>query len=348
MKVIVPVDDSGSSQPAIDTLLGMKWLPGTEIKLLTIQAPADSHGRGGSPVSRHQSEDSLDSLARELEQFLPDCEITARVIEGDPAATIVGLATDWNANLVIMGSRGNKGFNLLLLGSVSQAVLNQAPCPVLVVKSEGAAEERDLQLGFKSVVVTVDNSAYARSALQWVKSISWPVDTRFKIVTVVDSVPDTFSFESNTTKASRQIHAREELMREATAELNSMARDLITVFGPNRVSIQVCEGDPQKTILNVATAARADIIVMGSHGRGGLTKLILGSVSQAIALHAPCAVAVVRGLVRSSMGDLQRTGMFKKPMKEPPITEHTYSAVRPSSVRSEREQEVHIVPFGGM
>lgn len=348
MRVIVPVDVTGSSQPAIDTLIGMKWLPGTEIKLLAIISTDEQsrYANASKVCSAAEVEEALDELTRELQQVLPDCEVSRDVKHGDPANLIVGLATEWHATLILMGSRGNKGINLLLLGSVSQAVLNQAPCPVVIVKSEGAAELQDLQQGFRSVVVTVDSSPYARAALQWVKSINWAPETRFKLITVVESVPDSFSFESNTLRASRLLQEREAITRAATAEVNSMAKDLISLFGPNRVSVQIGEGEPQKTILSIASAARADLIVMGSHGRGGLTKLILGSVSQAVAIQAPCAVAVVRGMTRSSGMDLHRTGMFKKPVAAKSHHTPMSPGPAPRNSNSDRGQEVHIVPFG--
>ena len=118
-----------------------------------------------------------------------------------------------------------------------------------------------------------------------------------------------------------------------------MAQELAAKVGADRVSIEVGEGDPREAILNIAATSSSDLIVMGSHGRTGLTKIFMGSVSQAVSVHAPCAVAIVRGIVPKGKTTMQQTGMFALPGKK--------SNPAPTPARAaekERDTTPHVPP----
>jgi UDP-N-acetylmuramate-alanine ligase len=103
----------------------------------------------------------------------------------------------------------------------------------------------------------------------------------------------------------------------AENELKKLSAELEENFKAENISNEVIVGDPRESILQTAATAKADLIVMGSHGRTGLTKLFIGSVSQAIAGHAPCSVAVIRGVVpKGKVGALNQSGLFVATNKE--------------------------------
>lgn len=320
MKVIAPIDGEGNSQAAIDALMGMNWRAGTQIKLLRVVSPADSgtadqEGLSASAVveANAAAKDTLHGITTELRQLLPECEISSEVYPGDPKTLILGVATDWSADLIVMGSRGNTGLELLLHGSVSQEVLNHSPCPVLIVKTN-VAHEHNIQTGFKNILLTIDDSAYGRAALNWVKKLSWSADARVTVVTVVEALPANYKYEQNPVRASRVLKQHDLVERAANTELHNMAQELTSAFDISQIFMHVEEGDPAERITYLARAWNTDLVVLGSHGRGGLTKLVLGSVSQSVSVQAPCAVAVVRGLVKGGLASkMQQTGMFKKP-----------------------------------
>ncbi len=325
MKVLAPVDGSKFAQGVIDALIGMRWPAGTEVNLVTIIGPGDAGlpiiGHGGARLNPQQIHEALDAAgqslkktAGELQRALPDCRVSCDVRAGDPKSEIVALAEAWDADLIIMGSRGHKGLDLILLGSVSQGVLNQSPCPVLILKSDPAnADCKDIQQGFRNILVTVDNSPYSTAAISWLCGQTWPPDMKVRVMTVIESLAQTYLSEPNTSRASGMLQEHEELARVARGEVRKMADPLINVFGNDRVTIDIGEGEPKDTILKAAAACSADLIVMGSHGRTGVPKLLLGSVSQAVSVHARCAVVVVRGLIAKGESNYQQTGMFKIP-----------------------------------
>ncbi|MFA6210418.1 MAG: universal stress protein [Candidatus Obscuribacterales bacterium] len=322
MKILAAIDGSFQSEAAIDALGSFKWAGGTEIILFTVLKADLGLGFGRKAEDQTallkemaaSTAESLKGIATDLEKNLPGCRVTFQIAEGEAKAEILDGAKANAVDMIIMGSRGHKGMELILLGSVSQGVLMQAQCPVVIVKSEASSEAPNLQEGFKNVLLTVDNSPYSRAALAWVKTLNWSSATRFKLVTVVQALTDSFASEESAVRATSLTRQHDSLHAMARSELEAMAQDLIEHVGPGRVTTQVGEGDPREVILHVASNWSADLIVMGSHGRTGLTKLLLGSVSHAVAVHGYCSVAIVKGVVPKGQGaKQQQTGMFKVP-----------------------------------
>jgi len=127
----------------------------------------------------------------------------------------------------------------------------------------------------------------------------------------------------------------------AGAALQEMAAELSVAFGQENVTTQIGRGDPREVILHTQAAWGADLIVLGAHGKTGLTRLMLGSVSQSIAGHAPCAVAVVRGIVPpNQVSGNRKTGMFSLPDMDDAASD------RPPSADDNSNVLPHITPGG--
>ncbi len=355
MKILAAVDGSTQSEAALDALGSFNWGGGTEIVLFTVLKGAESglpFGRKGpdqtpSVDATASASQTLQNMAAQLQRKLPGCRVTFEIAHGDAKTEILNGAKANAADMILMGSRGHRGMELMLLGSVSQAVLMQGQCPVVIVKSETSEAPNsapDLAHGFKNVLITVDNSPYSKAALAWAKTLNWPSDTRFKLITVVTALTDSFTSEESAVRAGSLTREHDSLHAIARSELDEMAAELNEIVGPGRLTTQVGEGDPREVILHTAAAWGADLIVMGSHGRTGLTKLFLGSVSHAVAVHGYCSVAIVKGIVPKGQSVRQQTtGMFKLPdMKEverklPPLTDP-----------SNRPDSPHVPPGGMM
>jgi nucleotide-binding universal stress UspA family protein len=140
-----------------------------------------------------------------------------------------------------------------------------------------------------NVVIGVDDSAFSRAAVAWVKGATWPKGTRF---VVISATPPVFVGPGEAAApggVSELIAQEEKLHREvaekAAAELRSAG---LSVEGRSVLS------DPRAALEEVARREHAELIVVGSHGRSGITKLLLGSVATHIVTHAPCSVLVVK------------------------------------------------------
>ena len=304
MKIIVAIDGSQGSEATVDALENIQLASGTEVKLLIVIEPYKD--------ALVLATEALKGMSEELQKRLVGCTVTYEVAQGDAKTRITEIAKQWSANLIIMGSRGRKGLELMLMGSVSQGVLTQSPCPVIIAKTSDVKNPKN---GFTNILITVDNSEYSQAALSWLSSIQWAPTTQFRLVTIVQPLVDSFDSVGSITDATNLTRQHNDLIGLAKTQLEKLQTELATSVGAQNVSIEVGEGDPKDVILNIAAAWSADLIVMGSHGRTGLDKLLLGSVSQAVSLHAPCSVAIIRGIITKGQNKQRQTGMFMPKVK---------------------------------
>jgi nucleotide-binding universal stress UspA family protein len=143
------------------------------------------------------------------------------------------------------------------------------------------------------VLLAVDGSPHSHVALEEVASRDWPAGTEIEVLTVLHSgwplLPDP-SFimaAAHVVSMRNQKHDAPELLNSAAEQLRAQAPGLV-------VTTRVLEGTPHETIVQEAADWTADLIVLGSHGRGTVRRAVLGSVATAVAAEAPCAVEIVR------------------------------------------------------
>jgi len=184
------------------------------------------------------------------------------------------------ADLLVVGSRGLGGFRDLLLGSVSQHCLHHAGVPVAVVHGEVPEEPADPE----GIVVGIDGSATAQHALAWALDEARLRGAAVHVVHAWNVAP---------------VYSPYVAYGEATGVLEDAAHVVISdpladadVSGlPSTVVRTVRCGSAAGAILDAA--ADADLVVLGSRGRGGFTGLLLGSVTHQVTHHARCPVVVL-------------------------------------------------------
>jgi nucleotide-binding universal stress UspA family protein len=150
MRIILAIDDSQFSVDAVEEVAGMRWPPDTRIRVLSAVEPMTPppafelwYDAGGSleqlqkQITR-RSEEVTARAADSLRESGLKAETVVR--PGDPRSVIVDEATQWPADLIVVGSHGYTGIKRFLLGSVAHSVVSHAPCSVLVVR-ERAAEQ---------------------------------------------------------------------------------------------------------------------------------------------------------------------------------------------------------------
>jgi nucleotide-binding universal stress UspA family protein len=211
-------------------------------------------------------------------QVAPDIRVTAELFVAGAVSTLLNQAQ--NADLVVVGSRGLGGFRGLLMGSVSSTVAAHAPCPVIVVHPhrDGTAFPT-APIG--RIVVGVDGSGFSTAAIRF--AVQEAAQRRVGITAVYAAPP-------NRGYPSPQVPAAiiEQITAQVVAE--AMARQQILVPGID-VKTELVHRHPVQALLDQADGA--ELVVVGSRGRGGFTGMLLGSVSQAVLHHAGCPVAVV-------------------------------------------------------
>jgi nucleotide-binding universal stress UspA family protein len=222
--------------------------------------------------------DTLETELAEGPAGEPAVPIEPEVVRGDAAGALVERAE--GADLLVVGSRGRGGIAGMTLGSVSQACLHHAPCPVAVVHDAGPTER-------SWIVVGVDGSSSSHAALEWAYG---EAGLRHVAVHAVCAYDEPWALGPAELSAPRALdRLREALARDAEhvlSEAVDRAPDDIAV------TADAVEGAAGQVLL--AAAAGSSLLVVGSRGRGGFKSLLLGSVSASCASRATGVVLVVR------------------------------------------------------
>ena len=285
MKIVLAIDFSPPSEVAVSEVAGRPWPPNTVVHTLhVVDIFALTSSVGYCETFINKETDEARALGNAVAERLRSrgLEATAQIIEGHPSLGIVDYAKQWDADFVIVGSHGH-GIVRLLLGSVAKFVVHNAHCSVEVVR----ASSRDD--GMKTLLTT-DGSGYAVAAARSIAERPWPQGSEFKIVSVVDlNVPAV-----NLWYAAREVlgQLRDEntkLSQEAVETAQKILRD-----AGLKTTGQVLMGSPKWRIVDEAKEWGANLVVVGSHGRRGMTRLLLGSVSEAVAMHVHCSAEVIR------------------------------------------------------
>jgi nucleotide-binding universal stress UspA family protein len=198
--------------------------------------------------------------------------VVQHVTRGHPARVLLDAAR--GADLLVVGCRGHGGFAGTLLGSVSQHVLGRAPCPVAVVHEKGTPTGR--------IVVGVDGSPQSEDALRWAAAQASRAHAELRAVLAWE-LPLGYGL---TVRPETDWAAHGAALLDATVRRALEERDAAGVVQ------EVVEGSPAGELLRAAEDA--DLLVVGSRGRGGFAGMLLGSVSRHVAAHATCPVVVDR------------------------------------------------------
>jgi nucleotide-binding universal stress UspA family protein len=140
------------------------------------------------------------------------------------------------------------------------------------------------------VLIGVDDSSHSATAVGYVVAAAWPKATRFMVLSAVAPIFVEPSEVASTDAIARLMREQEKYHGEIADSAASRLREVgLTVDARAIVS------DPRTALLEAARSEHVDLIVVGSHGRTGIKKVLLGSVASHVVTHAPCSVLVVRG-----------------------------------------------------
>lgn len=295
MSVVLATDGSPCAQTAIALMASLHWPAGTAIHLVSVVEPSETLlAAPFVPGASLEFEDQLGELIEESEVVLghaarslagTGARIDAEVLRGRAASAIVDKAEAVHADLIVLGSRGHGTIGTMLLGSVSAEVADHAHCPVLVARDERLTR----------AVLGIDGSSYARAAEDVVAG--WPLfeSVAIEVVSVAAlGLPWTSSLAlSGYEPPAAQVADAEKSLISIFREAADQAAARLLGAG-RRASARVLQGDAAAELLRVAAEHQADLLIVGTHGRTGLRRLLAGSVARNVMLHAPCSVLVVR------------------------------------------------------
>lgn len=288
--VVVAVDGSPASDNAV------RWAANTAMKrdiplrlAASYSMPQFLYAEGMVPPSEVFDEMQRETLqtvdrAREIAlEVAPDLRIGHAVAEGSPIDMLLEMSRD--CTMVVMGSRGLSGLSGMVLGSVSGAVVSHAYCPVVVVREDNAVTEATK---YGPVVVGVDGSEVSRRATEVAFE---EAAARGAELAAVHTWVDTQIQGPGAGYAVSEDHwnavqaEKDELLGTYLGELSEKYPDVV-------VKKTITRDRPVRALASAAEGAQ--LLVTGSHGRGGFKGMLLGSTSRALLQQAPCPMMVVR------------------------------------------------------
>ena|SRR5208337_3368942 len=290
MKVLVAIDSSAPSQYLISTVASRPWPSGTVFCVVNV---VDLRQWEGMPVPIEDAKRQGQLLVKGAMEALAHSghEAFSEVHLGFPKKAVPEYAKEWSADLVMVGSRGRIALTRFLLGSVAQAVLRTAPCSVEIVRPGPELPSDEMK-----ILLATDGSECSAKAVYSVANRPWPANSQVRILSVVElpivqTTPSPAYSEYPDTMFETAYKAARKRAESAVAD----ALQTLRTTGLNICDCEATpEGEPRTEILDKAKTWGADLIVLGSHGRQGWDRLMMGSVAESVAFHAHCSVEVIR------------------------------------------------------
>jgi nucleotide-binding universal stress UspA family protein len=291
-RIIVPVDGSALSEQALPFGTLMARTYGCPIELthvvelpmyVTIADPS-------AIVSPEAVEDYLTSLADRIPAGLTT---KTTILSGRPAAELLALAENAPHTMIVMATHGRGGMPRALLGSIADKVVRGATMPVGLVRANDTSPRLPDQ--FQRICMPLDGSELSEQALRMGIDLSSRCGATLSLLRVVEPVWVTPYAGDMYGAMSMDPQLVEELMSEMDEDARSSLAELSRTVSESDVPVEwtVSQGRAVTEILRHAKETAADLILTTTHGRGGLSRLFLGSVTTGLIHQSPVPLIVI-------------------------------------------------------
>jgi nucleotide-binding universal stress UspA family protein len=294
-RILVPLDGSRTAEavlPYARLLAGELRIP---VELLTVidvietsRELGPEHYLDFDAAIKDQvrsAEKSLSGIAKSFEGENVSCSVE----KGITAGTILSKAEADKGTLIAMATHGRSGFRRWLLGSIAEKVLRAANSPLLLVRATDKAAT-DGKVALDSVIVPLDGSELAESILS-------PVIDLVKTIKLAVRLMRCYSFANLITSyedygagvEGLRSRSKNEAISYLDVKVNQLKKE-----GLSDVASFLREGEPAEEIIEAAKGAPNSLIAMCTHGRSGMNRWMLGSVTEKVVRHSGNPVLVVR------------------------------------------------------
>jgi nucleotide-binding universal stress UspA family protein len=306
MRILIGYDGSDCAEAAIKDL-GLAGLPDSaEAIVITVAdvflpPPVDKEidntfpfyvPEGVKRAHEHAARElgKARALAQEalalVKKSFPGWSVNSEACADSPAWAIISRADEWKPDLVVVGAQGHTVMGgRLILGSVSQRVLYESRSSVRVARSSGKASDSPVR-----IIIGLDGSADAERAVSAVVGRTWPKGSEVRIVIAVDTVMQ-ITTDPGTPSVVKWVETDsgwEWIEKAFEASTEKLRRTGLSA------SVFIRKGSPQHVLIDEAENWGADSVFVGAKGMRGIDRILLGSISAAVAARAPCSVEVVR------------------------------------------------------
>ena len=282
--IMVPTDGSGFDREAIRVALKIADRTAARVRLVRVLANGSFFGVAaeGMPLPLDVSRSERDSALSELYALATECRATSKAditvdLHAGPVSDVLqGYARRHDVDLIVMSTHGRGGISRLSLGSVTDSLIRHTTIPVLVVKPPTSYLNPQIVEGFKRIIVPLDGSILAEQILPRVVALAKLEEAEVTLLNVL--IPQSYSQKEIVDPAlpwwDKDIALAKAYLFRIAATLRRSGVSVTTdiVIGENVAS----------AIGDFASRERADLIAIATHGRGGIARIIRGSVADAI------------------------------------------------------------------
>jgi nucleotide-binding universal stress UspA family protein len=293
MKILIGYDGSQCAESALADLRRAGLPQKVEALVVSVSedwipAPASIGGVSTTfPLDEFKEVKEAAALAKSakavLETVFPEWQVHAEGAIGSPANILIWKAEEWKPELIIVGSHGRTALGRFFFGSVSQKVLHAATCSVRIARGKEKSADQPVRM-----IVGVDGSKDAEAAVKAIITRHWPKGSEARVVGAIGVFPPVAT-EYMALEVEKWISAENARVREAVDAASSELQGI--GLG---VSSVIKEEDPKYLLCAEAEEMDADCIFVGARGMGRIERMLLGSVSSAVASRAHCSVEVIR------------------------------------------------------
>jgi nucleotide-binding universal stress UspA family protein len=277
--ILVPIGESERGRRALELASEIARQHDAAIHVISV---VDVRYLGKEPDIEPGAESTSASLSEFVDSVpLSGLSLTTAVRHGVPHEEILAYAEDHGVDLLVMGTHGRTGLSRYLLGSVTENVVRLSEAPVLTVTESDEETAFDVE----NVLVPTDGSDGARAAARPAGAIAMANDATVHALSVVDIRSMGVDVRSDL--------ILDELQTVAESAVGTIEADL-TEAGVQSIRTHIVEGIPYREIQSYVDDHDIDLVVMGTHGRTGLERYLLGSVTEKVLRTSPVPVMTVR------------------------------------------------------
>lgn len=285
-KILLATDGSEFSEGAVREAIGLAKRCSSKLNAISVIETNPEYSSIAPQLvekSEKAARSHLEGVQARAKKEGVECGIV--LYEGENSYRFIAdEAEKLKSTMIVMGRRGRKGFRRLVMGSTTAWVIGHAPCSVLVVP-------RAALVSFKNVLVATDGSKYSAAAASEAIGIAKLNKSKLTVIAVVPAeiaMPTDIEFGVGVMEK-----VADQMMREAEKNAKTV-KDAAQKEGVD-VQAFIMTGRPADAIIETAKEKGADLIVVGSHGRTGLDRLLMGSVAERVIVLSGSAVLVVKG-----------------------------------------------------
>ena len=286
--ILVPTDGSEHATRAAEHGAALARAFGASLHVIAV---IDTRTAGGPFSGDDLADETLDRMTADAEETVaaitdavdaPEA-IQTTIRKGDPVEEICAYRDDHDVDLIAMGTHGRTGVGRYLAGSVTESVVRQADVPVFTVRATDRSRDT---APYDDILIPTDGSAPAAAAVEPAREVAAQFDARVHALNVVNL--SNIATGSEYTLPKDLIESLESQGETATERIAARARE----SGVETVT-RVVSGFPAADILEYADENGIDLIAMGTAGRTGLNRFLVGSTTERIIRHADMPVLAV-------------------------------------------------------